>query len=99
MALREQIKEHMDDTYTELFEGQITNVVKCENVPFQSERDDVFMSLQLSVSETDTIEDSIRHYVAAERLEGDNQYETDQYGKQDAKKFIKFKKLPPVLQV
>ena len=45
MALREQIKEHMEDTYTQLFEGAITNVVKCENVPFMSERDDVFMSL------------------------------------------------------
>lgn len=46
-----------------------------------------------------TIEDSIRQYVAAEKLDGDNKYETDNHGKQDAKKFIRFKELPPVLQI
>lgn len=32
-------------------------------------------------------------------LSGPNQYETESYGKQDAKKFVRFKQLPPVLQV
>ena len=47
----------------------------------------------------DNIEDSIRQYVAAEMLDGDNQYETELHGKQDARKFIRFKEFPPVLQV
>jgi ubiquitin carboxyl-terminal hydrolase 7 len=46
-----------------------------------------------------TIEDSIRQYVAAEKLEGDNKYETEKDGKQEARKFIRFKELPPVLQI
>lgn len=48
-----------------------------------------------------TIEDSIRQYVEAENLDGDNQYDTEnpQHGKQDARKFIRFKEFPPVLQV
>ena len=57
----------------------------------------MFNTLQLSVKGNHTIEDSIRQYVASENLDGDNKYETDKYGKQDAKKFIRFKELPPVL--
>ena len=37
--------------------------------------------------------------MSAEILDGDNQYEAPEHGKQDAKKFIRFKKFPPVLQV
>jgi ubiquitin carboxyl-terminal hydrolase 7 len=37
--------------------------------------------------------------VQAEELTGENQYEAEGFGKQDAKKFIRFRKLPPVLQV
>ena len=32
-------------------------------------------------------------------MEGDNQYEHESYGKKDAKKFIRFVELPPVLQI
>ena len=34
-------------------------------------------------------------------MDGDNQYDTgeDHFGKQDTKKFIRFKELPPVLQI
>jgi ubiquitin carboxyl-terminal hydrolase 7 len=47
-------------------------VIKCINVDFESTRDEVFNTLQLSVKENDTIEDSIRQYVAQEKMEGDN---------------------------
>lgn len=36
-------------------------------------------------------------YVEPELLNGDNQYEHDTLGKKDAKKFMRFSKLPPVL--
>ena len=32
-------------------------------------------------------------------MNGNNQYDAGKHGKQDAKKFARFKKLPPVLQV
>ena len=51
------------------------------------------------MSGVDTIEDSIQRYVQTEDLTGDNQYDAEDLGKQDAKKFIRFKKLPPVLQI
>tara|TARA_B110000285_G_C15006309_1_gene554044 strand:- start:75 stop:383 length:309 start_codon:yes stop_codon:yes gene_type:complete len=61
----------------------------------------VFNTLQLSVKGNQTIEESIKQYVEAENLDGDNQYDTEtpQHGKQDARKFIRFKEFPPVLQV
>ena len=59
----------------------------------------MFSTLQLSVMNNKTIEESIMEYVQVEELEGDNQYETEMHGKQDAKKFVRFKEFPPVLQV
>ena len=48
-----------------------------------------------------SIQESISQYVQSESLDGDNKYDTDDpiLGKQDAKKFYRFKKLPPVLQI
>lgn len=34
-----------------------------------------------------------------EELTGENQYQTEEFGKQDAKKFLSLKKMPPVLQI
>lgn len=86
-------------TYKNLFEGKLQSVVQCPKINFESTRDEVFNTLQLSVKGNENIEDSIRQYVAAEMLDGDNQYEVEGHGKQDAKKFIRFKEFPAVLQV
>lgn len=37
--------------------------------------------------------------MAEEKLDGTDQYETTKHGKQDAVKFIRFKKMPPILQI
>ena len=50
-------------TYNNLFEGKLQNVIKCINVDYESLRDDVFNTLQLSVKGNASIEDSIRQYV------------------------------------
>ena len=89
----------LQGTYKNLFEGKSQSVVQCKNIDFESTRDDVFSTLQLSVMNNKTIEESIMEYVQVEELEGDNQYDTEMHGKQDAKKFVRFKEFPPVLQV
>ena len=67
---------------------------------YESCRREEFNCLQLSLGQgVSTIEDSIRQYVASELLEGGNKYDAGVHGMQDARKFIRFKKLPPVLQV
>ena len=73
-------------TYASLFEGELENVLKCEHIDFESSRKETFNCLQLSIgSDPETIEGSLQRYVAAEELNGDNQYDADGFGKQDAK--------------
>ena len=43
------------------------------------------------------IYESLDHYTQEEDLKGDNKYDAGYHGKQDAKKGVRFKKLPPVL--
>lgn len=46
-----------------------------------------------------TLRDSFRDYVAVETLEGDNKYQAEGFGLQDAKKGIVFQSFPPVLHL
>ena len=87
-------------TYSNLFEGELENVIRCTNVEYESKRPESFNCLQLSITQESTsVESSIKRYVEAEELTGDNQYDAEELGKQDARKFIRFKKFPPVLQI
>jgi ubiquitin carboxyl-terminal hydrolase 7 len=43
--------------------------------------------------------DSFRDYVAVEMLDGENKYQAEGYGLQDAKKGIIFQSFPPVLHL
>lgn len=107
LVLSDKLEKQMEGTevsgtYANLFEGVFENVIQCIDVQFESSRKEKFNCIQLSLpdnQETITIEESLRKYVQAEELTGENQYEAEGFGKQDAKKFIRFRKLPPVLQV
>ena len=102
--LSDQLEQQMMNTevagtYNRLFQGESQTVIKCVDVDFESARNETFATISLNVKGQASIEQSIREYVAAEDLNGDNQYDTEVHGKQDAKRSIRFKKLPPVLQV
>ena len=43
--------------------------------------------------------DSFAEYVKAETLDGDNKYDAGEYGLQDARKGVSFRKFPPVLHL
>ena len=43
--------------------------------------------------------DSFAEYVRAETLAGDNKYDAGEYGLQDARKRVNFRKFPPVLHL
>ncbi|KAG8470588.1 hypothetical protein KFE25_009009 [Diacronema lutheri] len=89
----------VEGTMSHLFEGKLTNYVKCVNVDDESRRDEAFYDLQLPVKGCRTILQSLDEYVKEETLDGDNQYHSDTYGKQDAKRGVRFKSLPPVLHL
>ena len=55
--------------------------------------------IQLNVKGMKNLYESFKDYVAVETLDGDNKYQAEGYGLQDAKKGIIFKSFPPVLHL
>lgn len=84
---------------TKLFEGHFFNYIECINVDCKSTRQEAFQDLQLDVKGCKTIYDSFDKYCEVEVLDGDNKYEAEGFGKQDARKGVLFDDFPPVLQL
>ena len=57
------------------------------------------VDIQLNVKGMKTLYDSFRDYVAVETLDGENKYQAEGFGLQDARKGIIFESLPPVLHL
>ena len=57
------------------------------------------IDIQLNVKGMKNLLESFRDYVAVETLDGDNKYQAEGYGLQDAKKGIIFQSFPPVLHL
>lgn len=55
--------------------------------------------IQLNVKGMKSLYDSFKDFVAVETLDGENRYQAEGLGLQDARKGIIFESLPPVLQL
>lgn len=86
-------------TYTHLFKGQIIQKINCINISHESEKCEDFIDIQLDVKGCNNIYSSFDKYVEPVMLNGDMQYHSDEHGKQDAVKYVRFSKLPSVLQI
>lgn len=73
--------------------------LKCVNVDYESARSEDFYDIQLNVKGMNNLQDSFRDYIQVEMLEGDNKYQAEGYGLQDAKKGVIFESFPPVLHL
>eukprot|EP00928_Gymnodinium_smaydae_P087335 TRINITY_DN71608_c0_g1_i1.p1 TRINITY_DN71608_c0_g1~~TRINITY_DN71608_c0_g1_i1.p1 ORF type:complete len:1266 (-),score=243.44 TRINITY_DN71608_c0_g1_i1:366-3662(-) len=94
----------MDGSIKKLFEGEMTNYIECCDIDYQSTRNETFYDVQLNIKgergqELLNIEESLKDFTAEETLEGDNAYDAEGHGKQRAKKGIRFKRFPPVLNL
>ncbi|KAL8483441.1 hypothetical protein ACS0TY_026223 [Phlomoides rotata] len=103
-VLCEKLEEKMKRTVVEgaiqqLFEGHHMNYIECINVDYKSSRKESFYDLQLDVKGCHDVYASFDKYVEVEHLDGDNKYQAEQYGLQDAKKGVLFIDFPPVLQL
>ncbi|CAN4109417.1 unnamed protein product [Withania somnifera] len=103
-VLCEKLEDKMKGTVVEgtiqkLFEGHHMNYIECINVDFKSTRKESFYDLQLDVKGCHDVYASFDKYVEVERLEGDNKYQAEAHGLQDAKKGVLFIDFPPVLQL
>jgi ubiquitin C-terminal hydrolase len=80
-----------------LFQGISESFISCKNIEFESSREEVFSDIQLAIKESRNLHEAIENYLAIEELSGDNAYDTEKFGKQDAVKGVRFKKLPKIL--
>ena len=96
--LQERMKGTLiDGTYNAIFEGKLMNYIQCLNVNCNSEKIEKFIDLQLTIKNYKNIYNSLDAYTEEELLDNEDKYETDKYGKQVARKGIKFLSFPPVL--
>ncbi|KAJ7582794.1 hypothetical protein C8J56DRAFT_955745 [Mycena floridula] len=84
---------------TKLFVGKMRSYIKCVNVASESSRMEEFNDIQLNVKGMKNLYESFKDYVAVETLDGENKYQAEGFGLQDAKKGIIFESFPPVLHL
>jgi ubiquitin C-terminal hydrolase len=88
-----------ENSISDLFRGKFISFIRCKNVTFSKSREEEFYDLQMMVRGKPTLRDSFAAYVEKEELMGENQYETDDFGKQDAEMGTEFIQFPKVLQL
>lgn len=95
-----KITPNKPNSLSTLFQGKLLNYVECINVDFTSTTEEEFSDLSLNVKGCRNIYESFEKYMEVEVMEGDNKYRADGFDElQDARKGVKFLKLPPVLQL
>ncbi|OHS94333.1 Clan CA, family C19, ubiquitin hydrolase-like cysteine peptidase [Tritrichomonas foetus] len=98
--LEEKMKgTELENSIANIFKGQYKSFIRCKDVEYESSRIEDFYDLTLQVKGCSTLSDSFEKYIEKEQLVGDNQYEAEGYGKQDAEMGVEFMKFPPVLHL
>ncbi|CAG9319008.1 UBP12 [Blepharisma stoltei] len=99
-ALENAMKDdESKNSYSRLFKGKTLQNISCLNVKFDSKVYQDFSDVQLDIKFRHDIYESLDNYIAPMELRGEDKYDTEIYGLQDAIKTIKFAELPLVLQV
>lgn len=87
----------VEGTFKHLFEGKTLNYIECLDVDYKSNKVEPFCDIQLTIKGCKNIYESLNKYTEEEILDNDDKYLTEEYGKQRAKKGIKFESFPNVL--
>lgn len=103
-VLVDKLEEKMTGTVVDgyikrLMAGKVRSYICCVNVQYESKREEDYYDIQLDVKGCRNIYESFRKYITIEMLDGENQYEAGEHGKQDAKKGVIFESFPPVLTI
>lgn len=89
----------VDGTIQKLFEGATQSFIECTKVQCESKRTETFQDLSLVVKGCPNLYKSFEQYIEVEEMVAPNQYRTDKFGLQDARKGVRFIKFPNVLQL
>eukprot|EP00300_Choanocystis_sp_HF-7_P014310 c18644_g1_i1.p1 GENE.c18644_g1_i1~~c18644_g1_i1.p1 ORF type:complete len:1059 (-),score=262.17 c18644_g1_i1:55-3231(-) len=96
--LQEKMKQTpMEGEVSRMLEGKVLKYIRCLNVDYNSERVENILDIQLNIKGFENLTESLTKYCCEERLEGDNKYNAESHGMQDAIMGVKFKELPPIL--
>lgn len=103
-VLQDNLEGKMKGTAAEgaiqkLFVGKMKSYIKCINVDYESSRVENFYDIQLNVKGCQTLRDSFANYIDVETLDGENKYQAEGHGLQDARKGVIFESLPNVLHL
>ncbi|KAG0040633.1 hypothetical protein BGZ82_000591 [Podila clonocystis] len=103
-VLQDNLEGKMKGTAAEgaiqkLFVGKMKSYIKCIDVDYESSRVENFYDIQLNVKGCKTLRDSFANYIDVETLDGENKYQAEGLGLQDARKGVIFESLPPVLHL
>lgn len=105
LLLQQDIHEFSDVIKTALgqtifvYDGKLQHYIKCLDVDESSIRVESFKDLSVVVQGVDNLEESFENYFAVDILNGENQYQTENHGLQDAEMGIKILECPKVLQI
>lgn len=89
----------LDGRIPAIFKGRIQNYISCIHIDYQSNREEGFYDISLNVRGLSDIYAAFDKYVEVETMEGENRYQADGHGLQDAKMGKRFLSLPPVLHL
>lgn len=103
--LIDRIESLHKDQVSDLFSGELENYIECLDVEYTSRRVEKFYDLQMNLISHNggeakpitSLQEAIDQYLAPEILDGPNMYDAESFGKQRARKGVRFVSLPPVL--
>jgi ubiquitin C-terminal hydrolase len=103
-VLLENLENKMRDTNLEgripaLFRGRSRSFIRARHVNAANYREDVFYDLSLVVNDSESLEESFQKYIQVEPLQGANQWDSGEFGKQDADMGVEFLEFPAILHI
>ncbi|KAL7416026.1 hypothetical protein BDY24DRAFT_406155 [Mrakia frigida] len=103
-VLQDKLEEKMKGTKAEgaiqhLFMAKMKSYIKCVDVDYESARSENYYDVQLNVKGMKDLHDSFKDYITVETMDGENKYQAEGYGLQDARKGVIFESFPPVLHL
>ncbi|GHJ86733.1 hypothetical protein NliqN6_3135 [Naganishia liquefaciens] len=81
-----------------LFEGTMTNEIKCLTCETVTSRDEAFLDLSLDIEQNSSVSSCLRQFSASEMLDGKNKFSCETCcGLQEAERSVKIKRAPNIL--
>lgn len=89
----------LENSIPKLFKGRTRSYIRCINVNYESSKIEEFYDLSMLVKGCKNLQESFEKYIEKEKMDGDNQYNTEEFGKQDAEMGVEFIEFPSVLHL